>query len=303
MKLYEVTNGASRTHEISEKEFVNYLFQNCKLSAKQINKYPIFRGVSTKLRLMVGDTSNGSPRQSKNTANYYTLWIDNSPEWEQFPKRSRSFICSTSLDYASDFGDTYLVIPFDDAKIGVCPEHDIWFSFESKGSFGVESLENLNDIIDRVFKIFSELDIENYGNKRIDQTNFNSLKTFLTTVNIENLQKAKTKLETDGNNWDSLIKKDLEFGISTALALLKDSKTQNFADMMDVVLTPKDFKLFSGKTFNPKITSSYEYGNECFIGGKALFLPIFFSARGEHEEMKQYLDHQKLTNILEKFKK
>lgn len=68
-------------------------------------------------------------RKSKNTENYYTLLFDNLPSWKEYPKRSRLLICSTSRSVASEYGNSYLVLPFNGAKIGVCPTMDMWLSF------------------------------------------------------------------------------------------------------------------------------------------------------------------------------
>lgn len=78
-------------------------------------------------------------RKSQNTSNYYTVILDNNPNMTDFPKRSRSFIAtndkSTAHDYADD--EPYVLIPFDDAKIGSVNEYDIWSTRITL--FGIES--------------------------------------------------------------------------------------------------------------------------------------------------------------------
>lgn len=88
---------------------------------------PIFRGTSGDLTGLL-DTRN-LKRTSANTLNTYNLWIDNHASWRGFPKRSQSLICSNSQDGADLFGDVYLIIPADGTKVGVCPESDMWGSF------------------------------------------------------------------------------------------------------------------------------------------------------------------------------
>jgi hypothetical protein len=69
-------------------------------------------------------------RKSHNTRNYYTLMFNNLPSWKDYPKRSRSLICATSAQKASMYrGDLYVILPFNSAKIAVCPRCDIWDSF------------------------------------------------------------------------------------------------------------------------------------------------------------------------------
>lgn len=70
-------------------------------------------------------------RISRNTQNYYTLLMDNSSRWKNYPKRSKSIIARTDSFKTSGGSMYYLVIPTDNSKIGVCPEYDLWFSFKS----------------------------------------------------------------------------------------------------------------------------------------------------------------------------
>jgi hypothetical protein len=80
------------------------------------------------------DTS-ATERTSQNTSNFYTMILDNNPAMEGFPKRGRSFIGSTSRDTAEGFArswdepyttKTFVMIPFDGTKIGVCSSSDMW---------------------------------------------------------------------------------------------------------------------------------------------------------------------------------
>jgi hypothetical protein len=65
-------------------------------------------------------------RKSQNTSNQYTLLFSNLPSWKDYPKRNRSLICTTSVSIAKGYGRTFLVLPLDGAKIGVCPGQDMW---------------------------------------------------------------------------------------------------------------------------------------------------------------------------------
>ena len=59
-------------------------------------------------------------RTSQNSYNYYTTIMSNVSEWSEYPKRSESLICSTAYDDASGYGSTFIVIPKDGSKWGVC---------------------------------------------------------------------------------------------------------------------------------------------------------------------------------------
>lgn len=66
--------------------------------------------------------------------NVYTILMSEIfHSWKDFPKRNRSHICSLGLDTANKFNNcTYYVFPKNGTKIGVCPDKDIWTSFNTK---------------------------------------------------------------------------------------------------------------------------------------------------------------------------
>lgn len=84
---------------------------------------------ATKAGAWVVDTS-ATERKSQNTTNHYTVILDNHPAYKSFPKRSRSFICSTDWGTARGFSPSHdsvlVVIPFDGTKIGICNDMDLW---------------------------------------------------------------------------------------------------------------------------------------------------------------------------------
>lgn len=87
-------------------------------------------------------------RRSANVANWYTLIMDNVPEWKDFPRRSASLICTTDPIQSSDYGVTFTVLPFYNPTIGICPREDLWFSFPRLKKVAMESLEELIDALE-----------------------------------------------------------------------------------------------------------------------------------------------------------
>ena len=66
-------------------------------------------------------------RTSQNTSNFYTLIFDNHPGRKDFPKRSRSFICSTSRNTASGYArNVFAIIPGNSSKIAFVNSQDMW---------------------------------------------------------------------------------------------------------------------------------------------------------------------------------
>lgn len=130
------------------------------LTGIDINKYNnhnIYRGNSL---LDVDSSYIVKPslynRQSRNTSNEYTLLFDNLPSWSEYPKRSKSIVCSTSYQDVfmySDNYDAHIVIPIvDRTGIGICPSVDMWISFNKE--FAKYDLTILNNILESISNKF-----------------------------------------------------------------------------------------------------------------------------------------------------
>lgn len=94
-------------------------------------------------------------RMSANTSNEFTFLVDNFiPSWKNFPKRSESFICSTSPFIAEGFGEVFYVLPFGNPDIGVCSDNDIWVSMSKLNEIDTsdEPVPNFNNSIQEIFK-------------------------------------------------------------------------------------------------------------------------------------------------------
>lgn len=84
-------------------------------------------------------------RRSQNTSNYYTVILDNHPNMTDFPKRSKSYIAATEEDESAGYGANLILIPYDNVKIGIVGEMDIWMK-KIEGLFGLReySIDSLN---------------------------------------------------------------------------------------------------------------------------------------------------------------
>jgi hypothetical protein len=111
---------------ISEEQVVQFLSTDF---SEAMHSQPIYRGMEGSGFYIIAPDKN-NPRPSANTYNYYTLIINNSEPWKQFP--DREIICSTSSRTSQSYGNVFRIFPKNGAKIGVCPDNDIWGSdFES----------------------------------------------------------------------------------------------------------------------------------------------------------------------------
>ena len=96
----------------------------------------VFRGIQEASHTTLRVDPRTSTRRSANTSNYYTLWMDNDKAWRSFPNRSKSIICTTSYEKATQYATSnesmvYAVWPEEEyTSFGVCPTPDLWTSFE-----------------------------------------------------------------------------------------------------------------------------------------------------------------------------
>jgi hypothetical protein len=122
--------------EVEVKQAIDMLNEHCKDALWMLKQdSPIYRGEISEvarraksLGFLTVDTS-ATTRESQNTMNYYTMLLDNNPAMKDFPKRSKSFIASTSKSRAQAFADMYstlVMIPFDGVKIGFVNNDDMW---------------------------------------------------------------------------------------------------------------------------------------------------------------------------------
>ena len=106
MKLYNYLNE-NRSQEITEDQFDNLLEKNCSdiiKIYKQTGEY-IYRGLSGGRSPYIHIDPTKSIRKSRNTSNFYTIMFDEIlPSWKQYPLRSKSIICATSIKVAMSYG-------------------------------------------------------------------------------------------------------------------------------------------------------------------------------------------------------
>ncbi|AVH85333.1 hypothetical protein RsoM2USA_405 [Ralstonia phage RsoM2USA] len=125
----QVEKLVSNYKKISEETVLKYLKSDFKNSFDVISETPLYRGLPSNEAFFFVD-----PKQLSRTefqSNLYTLIIDNSEEWENFPKRSESVIATTDFQDTKTYGTPYYVIPMDGFKLGCCSADEIDDSFQN----------------------------------------------------------------------------------------------------------------------------------------------------------------------------
>jgi hypothetical protein len=147
--LREDENSQHRSFSISKDDFDKKLGTD---HATAYNKYKlgnrIYRGYNSyhldSPFLFIQPSLHYRP--SKNTNNFYTALIDVLPSWKDWPKRSQSIVCTNSYSTAQSYGNPYVVLPKNQAKIAICPKNDFWVSFKN-----IPSMNSFNHVYTRTF--------------------------------------------------------------------------------------------------------------------------------------------------------
>lgn len=107
----------------------------------------IFRGVRSSKDDIIF-THRTEERSAANTTNYVNLLVSNLPNWKDYPPRNRSSICSGDKGYAEEYGFAFVILPFEGARIGICPGGDFFESF-------FYSVPEINDFLERIYLLLT----------------------------------------------------------------------------------------------------------------------------------------------------
>jgi len=208
------------------------------------SSFTIYRGVEIKSEgyLLYGD-SRLTERVSANTDNYYTQIIDNIlPEWEKFPKRSRSFICTNEHFDAMAMGRPYRVYPVGDPLIGICPYSDLWISFKHihLGKFA---------------RMFEEIE-----------------KELGIVVNDKDLGSIKNFIKYANENFDKIIKIIKKYVQETYPNTIEDKKS--FMEVLEWILDPisNSFRLARLSQIPALYNGLNDHEHEFWFSGPAYFV-------------------------------
>lgn len=221
-------------------------------------------------RITIGD-SNNFVRSSRNTKSWYALWIDNSPNWKNFPKRLSSYICTTDPSVAEGYGHRHLIFPNNSAKIGICPDGDMWDSFTNEfieifGSLPLQ-IDEFQQLVDNIFAASNKYD-RGLSSILGNSYSFSTLKSTLKSMTISEIEKSL-------NNMRRLDKDDSR----KMLENMKRLNLKNLADVYDYILSPNEFKHTTPANF------SFIPNREIWIQGECLFV----NADNIPHELQQFL--------------
>lgn len=274
MKVFELFEGVPSypSQPIGDLAVVPWLKDHGKKFLS--NPRRIWRGSNDKHPIVVTDT-NSIKRVSRNTYNFYTLWMDNHPSWEEYPKRSSSLICSSNSTTSHYYNsDLRLILPDDNCKIGVCPKPDLWVSFKGLNRFfkrvGIR-LGDMDTASTKLSSFFSDLISLNVNHPHdrheegINDINWSTLKSALEEITSDLIR-------------DYVSEAGHELKGSTAQAyvllarMMERRNYENFYQLFGDIMSPNNngFKLIT-----PAELNSIGSDNEIWVGGgKAISLDL-----------------------------
>ena len=224
----------------------------------------IYRGAvdAGKSAFQFGDTSTFK-RRSANTENYYTTFIATSDKWSEFPSREHAFICadnkSTAISYGRFNKDVYLVIPADNARLGICPTPDIWSSFSYlKTATDIKSLSSLNQFIKEASACFDGRVLSDSSSEFIRKTFRN-----WTIKDFDDMGRGVSK--HPGHEVRHNTRVDAK---DVAKAMLA-TKSDNFEEFLEEMLDPKKNGFHHTKAADFKGPDAHA---EIWVQGEALFV-------------------------------
>jgi hypothetical protein len=219
-------------------------------------------------------------RESQNTVNIYTrLFSDILPSWENYPKRNRSFICTSSFYKAGDYSDyPRIVLPKNGTMLGVCSYRDFWVSFKrASESLGFSCLDDFNESFIDMSNDLNNI-IHN-NNLNIEENNIDSDMRIFSKYTTNDLLKEFNKLD---NVIKYIIKSKMDIindpNISSMTEKIVNIMIRNnfnsILDVFDVLFNPikNDIKLVPVSKFN-----KFEYhDNEVWTDSTCIFIEVHY---------------------------
>jgi len=192
MKLMEITNNVRYIEQLDDSvpKIVELLRKHCSDSLK--TGAFLYKGMDFHGHAFVGDPKKVG-RKSKNTSNFYTIFLSHTLKDQGFPLRSESFICTNKANkgYAEGFGYLYAVFPYNGSSVACIDKFDIW---EVRGRFFTDTgtLEYLNN---------------SFSDAELDDTDWESFKKSLKDICEKNDGKLRfgRQLDFESYTYDQII--------------------------------------------------------------------------------------------------
>ncbi len=189
-------------------------------------------------------------RVSANTSNLYNLLVSNYlPSWKTFPKRNKSFICSTSVDRALAYSEddkVCIVVPHDSTPIGICNTFDFWYSF---GNVQKELEINDMSVFNRSLQTFMtnvgrilDIEIKPVNSKTLENSNSSEQNLLKIIDALKSLTPKELNDKKLSNTEINLINFDIFYKYITNDKVINQNKKIDLLLILDKILDPQSNK-------------------------------------------------------------
>jgi hypothetical protein len=198
-------------------------------------------------------------RRSQNTTNIYTFFTSKiSQAWKQFPPRNRALICSTSVNYAKNYGTIFCLFPENGTKIGVCSSYDMWEAFEntgidSLGDFAAFFNKQMLEWAKRRQLMHSDAKSWDYGANKLDK--------FIP----EFLKQPLSELVENDENYYGIDRYSKNMTIGQYMERVLDPVANDFS-----IVTPNQIASIPGTGEGGTWSGSSNDGRECWFSGRCV---------------------------------
>lgn len=157
MRLFELLQDKiPHKKDISELKFLEMLHAHAKNSHTVVKNAPIYVQDDSKEDFFIVRPDQKEIKSA--------FWIDKLIEdllsWKGYPDRKRCIRAHTSIEGIGNKSEAFVVIPFDEARIGICSTASFYRSFSQFDKFGIKRIDNsgLTEWIKMVVSGLNELD-------------------------------------------------------------------------------------------------------------------------------------------------
>ena len=242
--------------EVTVEKAAEFIKTRCKKYLA--SRSTIWRGVKSRNVAILGSSSSGPDRKSSGQeVNLYTNFLDKSPIWKDFPKRSKSFICTTSADTTTIYGNAYLVFPADDALIAKVPTYDIWAAFIDK--LNHMKLNTLQEIIVDVLTIgFARIGLKTPKNLYKEDLSLEEVNEILSLVNRKNLEQIQDSVPDEKDDEDDFATSVMNNNFDKLRELLRRTSSESLKEVFEKSIVPDKFKVSKAADINFKLDGDFE---------------------------------------------
>ena len=269
-----------RSKYIPPSKVESWLSKNHMVAMKQLIKgNSIYRGLRQTNSKFIYVRPSQTERTSKNTKNIYTALMDILPSWQGWPRRSRSVICSDSTEYAGGYagpseqyssdtklGALYAVLPKDGAKIAVCSQQDIWYSFDViKRRWRSDNMNGFIESFDNIFQQAYTFATGDTYNEEIGELNGDGMDLFLNHIEGVITRNILKKVIVGDDQYSNEIEDMMEY---------KFGENNSWVEYFDGLMNPKDnqFRLQTIEGYDSRVVDSETGMREVWTESDCLFV-------------------------------